>query len=53
MTTLTEEDKKQDITTLREIAMNIMNRLDDVNDFNSKVAIASAFNILMDTSKGL
>lgn len=53
MTTLTEEKKKKDIIMLREIAMNVMNRLDDVKDFNSKVAIASAFNILMDTSKGL
>ncbi len=53
MNELTYKEKEFEKIKLRDIAMDLMNKLDDVKDFNSKVAIASAFNVLMDTCKGL
>ncbi len=53
MKELTDAEKEVDKIALKEMAMNLMNKLNTVKGFNSKVAIASAFNVLMDTSKGL
>ncbi len=56
MTELTDAEKAEkevDKGALKVIAMNLIESIDDVKDINSKVAIASAFNILMDISKGL
>ena len=53
MNELTDAEKEVDKMALKEMAMDLIEKIDDVKDFNSKVAIASAFNVLMDTSKGL
>ncbi len=53
MNELTDKEKEFDKGALKVIAMNLIQSIDDVKDINSKVAIASAFNVLMDTCKGL
>ncbi len=53
MNELTEVEKDFDRKKLKEMAIDLLMKINNVKDFNSKVAIASAFNVLMDMSKGL
>ncbi len=53
MNELTDAEKEVDKMALKEMAIDLLMKIDNVKDFNSKVAIASAFNVLMDMSKGL